>query len=165
MRYLTATSLDTLLNEVESEMLEQLQRDYAVATDIKVGQRDEKLSQVATAIGKLKGTPQSGGGKSYRAECATRQTTMSSASFEHMAVVTASTKRTCRLWPVGSGAQPVPAARRACTPLDPIDSETRARLGLESPAIAPETYVDLGVDIVYGDILVVGSTEYPIKDC
>jgi hypothetical protein len=62
VRFLTATSLDTLLKAIEAEMLEQLQRDYAVATDIRVGQREEKLSQIAAAIGKLKGTPGAGGG-------------------------------------------------------------------------------------------------------
>jgi hypothetical protein len=86
-----------------------------------------------------------------------------SSSFEHMAVVTASTKRTPAVVG-GKRGQPVTnVASLACTPLDPIDSETRARLGLDSPAIILETYVDLGVDIVYGDILVVGAQEYPVK--
>jgi hypothetical protein len=85
-----------------------------------------------------------------------------------MAVVTASTKRS----PVVSGGKRgTPTTQESsfsCTPLDPIDAEVRQRLMLDSPNIILETFVenaDGSLDIVVGDILVVGSTEYPIKVC
>jgi hypothetical protein len=91
---------------------------------------------------------------------------MSSSSFARMAVVTASTKRS----PVVSGGKrgtpTTQEASFACTPLDPIDPEVRQRLMLDSPNVILETFVensDGSLDIVVGDILVVGSTEYPIK--
>lgn len=56
-------NIDSLLAVVEFAMLERLQRDYATMTDITVGQRSERLSQIASAIEKLKGTvsPQGAG--------------------------------------------------------------------------------------------------------
>jgi hypothetical protein len=59
VRWLTTASLDTLLEQVEAAILEQLQRDYATMVDITVGQRSENLSQIAKAINTLKG--QAGG--------------------------------------------------------------------------------------------------------
>jgi hypothetical protein len=41
-------------------MLEQLQRDYAVEVDVRVGQRSENLSQIGKAVGEMA----SGGSKS-----------------------------------------------------------------------------------------------------
>lgn len=60
-RYIEANLLDTLLDAVEREILEQLQRDYAVEVDIQVGPRRENLSQIAGTIGKLTGSDQPGG--------------------------------------------------------------------------------------------------------
>lgn len=60
VRYLDSSLLDSCLDAVEREMLERLARHYAVLTDIQVGERQEKLSQIAAAIGRLTG---SGGGK------------------------------------------------------------------------------------------------------
>jgi hypothetical protein len=85
-----------------------------------------------------------------------------------MAVITASTKRSPA---VSSGKRGTPTTQEAgfvCTPLDPIGPEVRQRLMLESPNVILETFVenaDGSLDIVVGDILVVGSTEYPIKAC
>jgi hypothetical protein len=62
VRWLTTASLDTLLAQVEAAMLEQLQRDYATMVDITVGQRSENLSQIAKAIGTLKGQAGGSGG-------------------------------------------------------------------------------------------------------
>lgn len=55
------TSINTLLRLVEGEMLDRLQRHYALLVDIKVGQRDEKLSQIRAAIASL---ASSAGGRS-----------------------------------------------------------------------------------------------------
>jgi hypothetical protein len=63
IRYLESAGVDTVLNLVESEMLEQLQRDYAVEVDITVGPRSESFSQVAGQIGQLTGGPGGGGGR------------------------------------------------------------------------------------------------------
>lgn len=41
--------------------LERLERHYATLTDITVGQRDEKLSQIAAAIGRLRAAGATGG--------------------------------------------------------------------------------------------------------
>jgi hypothetical protein len=86
-------------------------------------------------------------------------------SFARLAKVTASTKRSPA---ISSGKRGTPTTNVAilmCTPLDPVDAEVRQRLILDSPNIILETFVDNGVDILVGDILVVGSTEYPIKAC
>jgi|FLYN01.1.fsa_nt_gi hypothetical protein len=63
VRWLDAGLLDTCLDAIEREVLERLQRHYAVLTDIKVGERDEKLSQIGAAIAKLTGSGRPGGGK------------------------------------------------------------------------------------------------------
>jgi hypothetical protein len=55
VRWLDAAMLDTALDAVELEMLERLQRDYAVAVDTTVGPRSERLSQIAAAIAALRG--------------------------------------------------------------------------------------------------------------
>lgn len=68
VRYLDAESLQTALDAVEREILEQLQRDYAVEVDIKVGQRSESLSQIGKALSEMTGgqtgtNKSSGGGR------------------------------------------------------------------------------------------------------
>jgi hypothetical protein len=85
-----------------------------------------------------------------------------------MAVVTASTKRNPAISGGKRGTPATHIASLTCTPLDPIDAEVRQRLMLDSPNIILETFVenaDGTVDIVVGDILVVSTTEYPIKVC
>jgi len=80
-----------------------------------------------------------------------------------MATVTASTKRPAS---VSSGKRGAPATHVAslkCTPLDPAGSEIRERYLLNGPEIILQTFVDNGVDIRYGDTLVVAGAEYPIK--
>jgi|GEM_PF-3149736 len=63
VRWLEANLLDTALDAIEKEMLERLQRDYAVEVDVQIGPRRESLSQVNQALSKLTGTgdKQSGG--------------------------------------------------------------------------------------------------------
>lgn len=62
VRYLDASNVQTALDFVEREMIEQLQKDYAVETDIRVGQRSESRSQIAKILGDMNAN-QSGGGK------------------------------------------------------------------------------------------------------
>jgi hypothetical protein len=88
---------------------------------------------------------------------------MSSASFTRLAVVTASTKRPP---PLVGGKRSSPATHVVellCTPLDPVDPEVRQRLLIDSPHAILETYMQDSVDIAYGDTLVVGAIEYPVK--
>jgi hypothetical protein len=89
--------------------------------------------------------------------------TTASNSFAHLAAVTASTKRSPNVSGGKRGTPTTNVSSLSCTPLDPVDAEVRQRLALESPNIILETFVDNAVDVVVGDILVVGSMEYPIK--
>jgi hypothetical protein len=64
VRYLDAESIQTALDYIEREMLEQLQRDYAVEVDVRVGQRSESLSQIGKAVGEMAaGGSGKGGGR------------------------------------------------------------------------------------------------------
>jgi hypothetical protein len=80
-----------------------------------------------------------------------------------MATVTASTKR---VGAVVDGLAPDATENIAslqCFPLDPVDPEvTQGIEGLSFRELL-QTFVEKGLDIVEGDLLVVGSVEYPIK--
>ena len=85
-----------------------------------------------------------------------------SRSFDLTASVSASTKRAS----LSSGKRGTPTTNLSglsATPLDPVSAELQERLGLESPMELLQTFVSGALDIVEGDILVVGSTEYPIR--
>ena len=88
---------------------------------------------------------------------------MTSLSFSRLATVTASTKRPPAVSGGKRGSPVEHIASLKCTPLDPVDAELRERLGLKAPMEALQTFVQGGLDIREGDILVVGSTEYPIR--
>jgi hypothetical protein len=60
VRYLEANLVDTALDAIEQEMIEQLQRDYAVEVDVKVGPRQENFSQRARQVKALAGGGGSG---------------------------------------------------------------------------------------------------------
>lgn len=63
VRWLDEESLQTCLDAIEREMLEQLQRDFAVEVDIQVGPRRESLSQTAQALKDLTGGASKGQGR------------------------------------------------------------------------------------------------------
>jgi hypothetical protein len=86
-----------------------------------------------------------------------------SKSFARAANVTASTKRPPSISGGKRGTPATNISSLACTPLDPVDPELRQRLGLDTPHELLQTLVDTALDIKEGDILVVGSAEYPIK--
>lgn len=88
---------------------------------------------------------------------------MSSKTFTLLASVAASTKRHAAMSGGKRGAPVTSITSLFCTPLDPLDPETRERLALDSPHRLLQTFAQGGLDIVAGDTLVVGSTEYPIK--
>lgn len=62
VRALTAANLDICLDAIEREMLKRLQRHYAVMPDLRVGERDEKLSQIGAALARLVGSGSGSGG-------------------------------------------------------------------------------------------------------
>lgn len=85
-------------------------------------------------------------------------------SFSKLATITASTKRAG--YDAGEGKKTAPVenvASLSCTPLDPVDPELRERLALDTPHELLQTFVDAGVDIKPGDILVVATVDYPIR--
>lgn len=83
-------------------------------------------------------------------------------SFDKLASVTASTKRSGGV----AGGLEVGfvehVATLSCTPLDPVDPELAQEYNLAwSETLV--TYVAGVIDILEGDILVVATVEYPIK--
>ena len=89
---------------------------------------------------------------------------MADRTFTLLATVTASTKRR----PDADGNELFQASAEnlsslKCTPLDTLDAMTANLLGLQAPYTTRQTFVQGGLDIEKGDILVVGSDEYDIK--
>ncbi len=91
---------------------------------------------------------------------------MADKTFTLMASTTASTKRR----PAADGTTDLfgdPAANIAslsCTPIDALDPEIAIHAGLTgAPFTAFQTFVQSGLDIVAGDVLVVASQEYDIR--
>jgi len=84
-------------------------------------------------------------------------------AFTRLATISASTKRPPA---VSSGKRGTPATQissLSCTPLDPVDPELAQRMALDTPHELLQTFVEGTADIDEGDILVVGSDEYPIR--
>jgi|WetSurMetagenome_2_1015567.scaffolds.fasta_scaffold174360_2 hypothetical protein len=83
--------------------------------------------------------------------------------------VTASTKRAPLLTAGKRGAAVTQVVTLKCAPLDPVDSalssDLRQRLALNTPHELLQTFVEADLDIERGDVLVVGSDEYPIRSC
>ena len=84
-------------------------------------------------------------------------------AFDRMANVVASTKRSPALSLGKRGSPTVYLASLSVTPIDPLDPNLRNRLALESPHELLQSFVGGNPDIKEGDVLVVGSSEYPIK--
>lgn len=84
-------------------------------------------------------------------------------SFARMATVTASTKR---VGAIVNGLEPAPTesiASLKCLPLDPVDPEVAQKMARLGFMEVLQTFVEGGLDIIEGDLLVVGGTEYPIR--
>lgn len=88
---------------------------------------------------------------------ATRQTTMSY-SFDALTTATADTQR--RATP--NATQTTNLSGIAIMPLMPITAELAYRLGLQTAYELLHT-ITAETDIVEGDVLVVGSVEYPVR--
>jgi len=90
-------------------------------------------------------------------------------SMTRFLTVTASTKRAPVIAGGKRGAATANVTSLKCTPLDPVDSalssDLRQRLALNTPHELLQTFVEANLDIERGDILVVGSDEYPIRSC
>jgi hypothetical protein len=84
-------------------------------------------------------------------------------SLSYLATVTASTKRSPAMAGGKVGAPAAYLGGVKCTPLDPVDPELRQRMQLETAHELVQTFVVGALDIITGDILVVGSVEYPIR--
>ena len=90
---------------------------------------------------------------------------MADPSFTLMASTTASTKRR----PAADDSTELfgdPAtyiASLSCTPIDAMNPEQTLATGLGAPFTIYQTFVQGGLDIVAGDLLVVGSQEYDIR--
>ena len=88
---------------------------------------------------------------------------MTSKTFTLMATVTASTKRPPAISGSKRGTPVANITSLVCFPLDPVDSEVRARMGTQGPMELLQTFTQGGLDIQEGDLLVVSSTEYIIR--
>jgi hypothetical protein len=83
-------------------------------------------------------------------------------SFTRMMTVTASTKRSPTVSSGKRGTMATRVSSLACTPLDPVDPDIRQRLALETPCELLQVFT-AETDIVEGDVLTIGSTDYPIR--
>jgi len=88
-------------------------------------------------------------------------------SFTRMASQSASTKRKAAINVVTglAGSPAVSLASIMCIPLHPADSATELRVTLNIDALTDllQTFTQGDLDIITGDILVVGGKEYPIR--
>ena len=50
-----------------------------------------------------------------------------------------------------------------CTPLDPVDSDLRQRLQIQTPHELLQTFVEGSVDVKEGDFFAVAGTDYPVR--
>ena len=89
---------------------------------------------------------------------------MTDKTFTLMASTTASTKR--RAVADDDDWFQAPAANIGslkCTPIDAMSPELTISAGLGAPFTIYQTFVQSGLDIIAGDVLVVGSQEYDIR--
>jgi hypothetical protein len=84
-------------------------------------------------------------------------------SFGRLAVVTASTKRMGAVVDGLTGDLAVHIASLRCLPLDPVTPEVAMMAGLDAFAEVLQTMVEGGLDILEGDVFVVGSTEHKVR--
>lgn len=85
------------------------------------------------------------------------------ASFDELASVDASTKRRGAIVDGLEPAYSEQIASLSCLPLDPVSPEIA--MGIEGLSFREilQTAVEGGLNIVEGDLLVVGGTNYPIR--
>lgn len=88
-----------------------------------------------------------------------------SRTFDAMATVACSTKRKPTISGGKAGAPATSISSMSCWPLQPLSDQDQLSqtFQLETLVNMLETYVQGTLDILTGDILVIGSTEYPIR--
>ncbi|MDY7078014.1 MAG: hypothetical protein SXV54_13950 [Chloroflexota bacterium] len=84
-------------------------------------------------------------------------------SFDVLATVTASTKRQGAVSGGLSGDMVENIASLNCLPLDPVTPEVAQTMGIEAFAEVLQTMTKGGLDILEGDLFIVGSTEYKVR--
>ena len=80
-----------------------------------------------------------------------------------MANVIASTKRAPAISGGKRGKAITNIPSLLCTPLDPVDENAQRRYSTNAAFEIKQTFCELGLDIREGDLLVVGSKEYPVR--
>jgi len=85
---------------------------------------------------------------------------MTDSSFAYMATVKASTKRPSSL----SSGPVTNLTNLKCIPRAPVDTVTRQRPDLQTPHMLYETFFQGNPDIKKGDLLVIDSVDYPVKN-
>lgn len=88
-----------------------------------------------------------------------------SSSFDHVATVTASTKRAAAPVDGKTSTPAISIAMFKCTPLCPVDAELQRRLGLDTPYELLQTITAGGLDVREGDTLSVAGVDYPVRAC
>ena len=88
---------------------------------------------------------------------------MRSGGFARMATVTASTQRQGAVVNGLAGDLAEEIASLKCLPLDPVTPEVAQMAGIGAFAELLQTMVEGGLDILEGDVLVVGSDTYKIR--
>lgn len=83
-------------------------------------------------------------------------------AFDRMATVTFSTKRPPSVVANKRGLPVENLTGERCTPLDPVDMDLTTFPTGERPQEKLQVFTKEGLDIEPGDLLVVGSTEYPV---
>lgn len=77
----------------------------------------------------------------------------------------ASTKRRPAMSGGKIGAMTTSVASLLVAPLAPVDADLQQRLALDTPHELLQTVCDGSYDVAEGDVLVVGSVEYPVRAC
>ena len=88
---------------------------------------------------------------------------MTTASFDRLASVAASTKRQGPVVNGLAGAMATQIASLTCTPLDPVTPEIAQTAGLEVWVGLKQCMVDGDLNIANGDQFIVGSVTYKVR--
>ena len=88
---------------------------------------------------------------------------MISGSFAMLATVTATTQRMGAVAGGLSGDLADSVVNFKCTPLDPINPEVAAMMGIQAFAEVLMTMAEAGLDILEGDTLIAGGVTYKVR--
>ena len=88
---------------------------------------------------------------------------MTFTTLPRLFTVMASTKRAPAITGGKRGAAVTNLANIKCSPLYPVDENVRRRYSTETAIELRQSFCALGLDIREGDLLVIGSKEYPVR--